>query len=136
MNQGIAYEVSGVMAAAVATGLFVSLCTIQQPDGALIGAGQPSGVYVDVSGLVALACMQAVPGFSDFKASELKTMEEIQATGMWHVLLNGYYPEATPDDQIPTDWRAVVDGVDYDILGVDHDSQHTQTRLRLQIVRV
>lgn len=130
----IASAVAAVMPAAIATGLFTSSCTIQRPDGLTKGAGQPSGVYITV--LADIQCMKAVPGFSAIVANEKKTIEENQATGLWHVLLNGYYPEASPDGQIPTDWRALVDGVYYDILAVDHDSQNTQTRLELQIVEI
>ena len=41
--------IPAVMQRANASGLFVSLCTIQQPDGILIDAGQPSGNYINVS---------------------------------------------------------------------------------------
>lgn len=41
--------IPAVMQRANASGLFVSLCTIQQPDGVLIDAGQPSGNYINVS---------------------------------------------------------------------------------------
>ena len=69
MLQGIAVNVAAVMPRAIETGLFVSLCTIQQPDGNYGPSGQPSGVYVDVSGLVEIPCMSAVPSDSRIQAS-------------------------------------------------------------------
>ena len=41
--------IPAVMQRANASGLFVSLCTIQQPDGLFIDAGQPSGNFVNVT---------------------------------------------------------------------------------------
>ena len=134
MNQGLAYEVEQVMPQAVQTSLFVSLCTFQQPDGIYGPSGAPSGTFVNVSGLVDIACMDSVPSEMRVQATEVRDLAEIMATGQRHMLLDGYYPEATPDGQIPTNWRAVVDGVAYDILGVEHDSQNTQTRLEMKIV--
>ena len=134
MNQGLAYELSQVMPQATATGLFVSLCTFQQPDNVFGPSGAPSGNYVDVSGLVDVPCMDAVPSTARVQATEVKELQDIMSKGLRHMLLNGYYPQATPDGQIPTKWRAVVDGLTYDILGVEHDSQNTQTRIELQLV--
>lgn len=134
MNQSIVYELAAVMPAAVATGLFVSLATFQQPDGNFGPSGAPSGVYIDVVGLVAIPCMDSVLSDASIQATEVKGLQDIMSQGLRHMLLNGYYPEATPDGQIPSYWRAIVDGVTYDILGVEHDSQQQMTRLELQLV--
>lgn len=134
MNQSLAYEVSQVMPQAVATGSFTSLATIQKPDGLLGPSGAPSGTYTNVPGLVNIPCMDAVPSMARVQATEVKALADIMSKGLRHMLLNGYYPESTPDGQIPSYWRAVVDGITYDILGVEHDSQGTQTRLELQLV--
>lgn len=134
MNQGLAYEISAVMPAAILTGLFVSLCTISAPDGNLGPSGAPSNAFVIVPSLVDIPCMDSVPSITRVQATETKELEDIMAKGYRHILLNGYYPEASPDGQIPTSWIATVDGVTYDILGVEHDSQNTQTRLELELV--
>lgn len=136
MNQGLSYEVAQVMPQATLTGLFSSLCTIQKPDGLYVGAGQPSGTYVNVTGLVNIPCMDSVPSIARVQATEVRELQEIMSKGFRHVLLDNYYPEATADGQIPTSWRAVVDSVNYNILGVEHDSQNTQTRLELQLVTI
>jgi hypothetical protein len=128
-------EVQQVMPLAVGAGTFVSLCTIQKQTGAKLGAGQPDPTaYANVAGLVNIPCMDAVPSTARVQATEVKELTDILSKGLRHVLLNGYYPESTPDGQIPSNWRAIVDGVIYDILGVEHDSQNQQTRLMLQLV--
>lgn len=137
MNQSIIQRaIPQVMVAAVATGLFVSLCSVSQPNAALGTSGAPSGVYTAVAGLQSIPCMDAVPSTARVQATEVKELADIMSKGLRHMLLNGYYPEATPDGQIPTNWRATVDGVVYDILGVEHDSQNTQTRMELMIVEL
>jgi hypothetical protein len=135
MNQSIIQRaIAGVMPAAVATGLFVSLATFQMPDGNFGPSGAPSNGYVNVAGLVNIPCMDAVPSTARVQATEVKDLEDIMSKGLRHMLLNGYYPEATPDGQIPSSWRAIVDGTTYDILGVEHDSQQQMTRMELELV--
>lgn len=124
------------MPEAFATGLFVSLCTIQQPDGIVDPAGAPSNAFVDVAGLIGIPCMDAPIDNGSIAATEAKELEEIASKGFKHILLNGFYPQATPDDQIPTNWRAVIDGVVYNILGVEHDSQNQMTRMEVELVQV
>lgn len=136
MNQGILIDIESVMPAAVATGLFVSIATFQQPDGIMDDAGQPSGNFITVAGLEAVACMNAPLGIGTISATEVSALEEIASKGLKHILLDGYYPEATPDDQIPTNWRAIIDGVTYDVIGVEHDSQFQMTRLEVELVQV
>ncbi len=133
----LSYEIAQVMTEAVNTGLFVSLCTIAQPDVNPGYGGAQTGNFTNVPGLVNIPCMDSVPSPGSITATESKTLQEIMSLGVRHVLLNGYYPQVTtPDGQIPTAWRATVDGVNYDLIGVEHDSQNTQTRLHLHIVTV
>lgn len=138
MNQGLAYEIAAVMPAATLTGLFSSLCTIQQPDGALIGAGQPSGTFTNVAGLVNIPCVDAPPSIARVQATEVKAIAEIMSIGLRHILLNGYYANIIGGNLSATGlgWRAIVDGITYDILGAEADSQLTQTRLDLRLATV
>ena len=136
VNQGLSYEIQAVMPAALVTGLFLSVCTFQAPSGADLPGGAPSDQYTPVSGLQNIPCMDAVPSSTKVQATEAKDMAEIASKGYRHLLLNGYYPQATPDGQIPTSWQAVVDGTTYDVLGVEHDSQQTQTRCELELVQL
>jgi hypothetical protein len=129
MNQSIAYELDAVMPAAILTGLLSSLCTIQQPDLAQDVDGSPLNLpATNVSGLVNIPCMDSVPSIARVQATEVKELADIMAKGLRHVLLNDWYPQI-----LSRQW-AVIDGVIYDILGVESDSQNQQTRLELQLV--
>jgi hypothetical protein len=134
MNQDLAYEFSAVMPAAIATGAFVSLCTIQAPDGTIGPSGQPSGNFTNTAGLVNIPCMDAPVSENRIQATETRSFAEIMSKGYRHVLLNGYYP--TIDFGQRTGARAVVDGVNYTILGVESDSQNQMTRLHLELSTV
>jgi hypothetical protein len=128
MNQDvIAQSVAAVMPLALSTGLFVSLCTIQRPDGVLIDAGQPSGNFVNVAGLVNIPCMAPPEANVRITASEVKSEQNIQSFSELHVLLNGWYPSI--EDGVAMGWRAVIDGSAFDLMGAESDSQGTQTRM-------
>lgn len=128
MNQDvIAQGVAAVMPLALATGLFVSSCTIQQPDGQLIDAGQPSGNFVNVAGLVNIPCMAPPEANVRITASEVKSQEDIQSFSELHILLNGWYPSL--EDGVAMGWRAVIDGTVFDIQGAESDSQGQMTRM-------
>lgn len=131
MTQTLAYEFAAVIPAVLAGGLCPSLCTIRQPDGLLIDAGQPSGTYQDVAGLVNIACTNAPMSEARMSSSETKSMANVQAFNPRHVWLAGSYPSVAsigPKDG----WIAVVDGSVYDLLGADIDSQNVTTRLSLR----
>lgn len=132
-NQNIlGYTTAGFMARARATGLFVSLCTIQQPDTTLSGPGVPQGTWTNVSGLVNLACMDAPTSVLRILSDEIRNNAEITTSEKRHVLLADYYPTVIAG--WAAGWRAIVDGITYDIAGAESDSQGTQTRLELRAV--
>lgn len=139
MDQSLFIDISQVMDAAIGSGLFVSLCTIQQPDGALDAGGAPSGTYVDVPGLVNIPCMSAPSSVGKISAQEQKSITEILATNYRHVLLAGYYGNVaiTGTNGVTyygpqPNMRAVIDGTTFDILGSESDSQQTQTRMEVR----
>ena len=119
--------IPNVMKTAVMSGLFVSLCTIQQPDGALIDAGQPSGNFVDVPGLVNIRCTAPPEANVRITASEVKSQENIQSFSELHILLDNWYPAL--ENGVAMGWRAVIDGVPYDVMGAESDSQGVMTRM-------
>lgn len=139
MNQQLSYEIAGVMPQAIATGLFVSLCTIQLPDGNIGASGAPSGTYANVSGLVAIACMDAPQPPSEIKlgAEQFKAGTQVTELTKRHILLDDFYPT------IEANWRLGARAVvtsdtglypeTYDICAVESDSQRTQTRLELKL---
>jgi hypothetical protein len=135
MNQTLQPAINGIIAAAISTGLFRDTVTIQVPDGLVTDNGSPSGVFVDVDGLVDLLAMVSPPSPSRIPSNTAKTLTFQQAMNAAHVLLGGYYPA------VEAAWRqggrAVVSGViytDQDILAVESDSQSTQTRLYIRVV--
>ena len=134
VNQNLTYEINAVMPAALNTLLFPSLCTIQQPDGNFNPDGTPSNAFVNISGLVNIPCIDSVPSTARVQATEVKDLEEIMSKAYRHVLLNDYY--LALNTAAGLGWRAIVDGVTYDLLGGEPDSQSQMTRLELQLVTV
>ena len=141
MNQNIIQlELPRVMKAVIGVGLDTSLCTMQVPSSALTDSGFPvtvpdASAWVDVVGLVDIPCQVAPNSVLRVQATTVKTIAEQEALNSSHVLLYGYYPA------VETVWRnggrAVINGDIYphdDILGVESDSQHTQTRMALRVV--
>jgi hypothetical protein len=134
MNQQTV-DVSQVMDMALATGLFVSLCTIQEPPDTVNAQGGQNldpADYVDISAeLTNIPCMEAVmtvirPDVTD----EVKLAKYTKERSVSHVLLYGYFP------QIEQRHQAVIDGIPHDILAVEWSSQKVtgkQTRLACQV---
>jgi hypothetical protein len=126
VNQSLTLELDGIMAAALATGLFVSSCTITElPSPITLGpSGAPTDAYVNVTGMVGIQCMKAPLMVNNLKMDdETRRVEHILTEADEHVLLASYYPLITTKN------RAVIDGVDYIIMAVEHDSQGKMTRL-------
>ena len=128
--QGLGYEFAAVVPAVLATGLCKSLCTIQLPDGVLIGAGQPSGVFANVTGLVDLMVMSAPEAEARIQSQEIKSLEDIQLFSPRHVWLAGYYPAIEP--LCGQGARAVIDGTAFDLMGAEADSQFQTTRISVR----
>jgi hypothetical protein len=131
------------MPQARASGLFVSLCSIQAPDGTLTASGAPSGNYVAVAGLQGIPCTAPPPSEARIQATQLKDLEDIISVQLKHVLLDGYYP--TLEAGIRVGWQAIigdnvggvmVNGVVFDILGAESDSQGTQSRMEVKLATV
>ena len=137
MNQGIQSDLARVMPAMVESQLFTSLCTIVVPPEVFDAGGAPDPTatwypYLDIDSPAIsyedIPCMAPPQAIGDtVQPTEVKELIEIMARRPLNVLLAGYYPAIIPDH------RAVVDGVTYDILGVEHDSQYRMTRLAVQL---
>jgi hypothetical protein len=143
MNQALLPEIVQVVPTAYATGLFGdALCTIQMPDGTLGATGAPSGNYIDVEGLVAIACLDAPPSPNKIAATEMKALEEIAANAPRHILLNGYFEQLDAPSGVPDGWIAVIERpigstpVLFDLLGAESDSQCQMTRLDVRLLLV
>lgn len=134
MNQSLIPDIEAVMPAVIATGLLVSLFTAQAPSGVLGPTGAPDGSYVNVAGLVNIACTAPPPSEARIQATETKALAEIASAELHHVLLDAWY--SALDLGWRDGWRAVVDGVAYDILGVESDSQMQMTRVSIRLETV
>jgi len=137
MNQdALQIGLAGVMPMVRASGLLVSLATFQQPRGAttedpagnLDDSGFPVPEWDDIAGLVDIACTAPPLSFSDssIAATEMKGMQESMLNAPKHVLLDSRY--ATAEAGWKNGWRIVIDGLPYDLMGVESDSQFQMTR--------
>jgi hypothetical protein len=129
------------MPAAVASGLFVSLFTAREPVPTIGPTGAVEFDYTDVAGLIDIPCTAPPASTSDIQATEVRTLEEITASELHHVLLAGYYPTLDAgwrgeNADGKGAWIALIDGVNYTISGVESDSQSTQTRVRVKLASV
>ena len=134
MNQSLQPALDAVMPAVRATGLLSSLGTFQAPSGTLTANGFPDGTYVDVAGLVGLACQVASSRFVKVQGETVKTKDYQQAIDSSYVMFGDFYPDAE------TCWRnggrLVIDGQVYpneDVLlvGADSQSRHTSALIRV-----
>jgi len=134
MLQTLAYALSQVMPAAQKTGLLGSLASFYAPPTTQGPTGNPTGSYLPVAGLQSIPCMDAPPSIARVQATEVKDVAEIMSKGLRHVLLNQCFAEAPNWSALA--YRVSIDGVMYDLLGAENDSQQTQTRLDLQLVQL
>ena len=142
------FEVEAVIQAVFETGLLVSLVTIQQPtgeqtaDGSPIATGGDSGDgWNNVAGMIDLPCMNGPEADARIRAKTERTTETVEAFQFRHLFIPGNYAIEQFDN-----WRAVVDTVPwvansptaltYDPVGIEHDSQSSQTRALLQLAGV
>ena len=132
--QGLSYEIAGVIPAVSHAGLWPSLCTIQQPTGALGASGAPANTFQDVAGMVNIPCTDAPPMPSRIQSTEVKALEEIMARQIRHVVLSGPYPAL--EAGVAAGWRAVIDEVVYDIMGAEGDSHAQMTRMECRITAI
>lgn len=140
MNQSLSYEFTQVMPTVTQTLGWPSLFTAQAPSGAFSVAGEPDGAFVDVDGLTNIPCTAPPNSNARLQATELKALTEITASEMHHVLLKAWYPSLDAGwrgDGTPAGaWRCVVDGVAYDILGVESDSHSIMTRVSIKLATI
>lgn len=87
--------------------------------------------------MVDILC-KAAPEYIDSMrgTGELKTPADVQDMNSLHVLLAGYYPTIEKGNRALVKFQPGEEYVEYDITGVDNDSQGATTRLRLEIYKV
>lgn len=130
MNQSLQYELVEVMPEAQKTGLLRSSATFQQRT----STTSPGGIvdlndWVNVSGLVAIPCMLTV--YSPLRPDEagvIRTPQTFNTLGERHLLLDGYYPAVLQQYTVTLSG----DSARYEVMAVEHDSQHQQTRVAVR----
>jgi hypothetical protein len=140
MNQAaITLAISGVMPAAIGTGLFVSLFTAQEPVPLQDAQGGIEFAYTNVAGLIDIPCTAPPESSGSIVATEMRELDEIRGSETHHVLLDAWYPlldagwrGENPDGKGA--WIALIDGFQYQISGVESDSQSQMTRVTCKLV--
>ena len=124
MRQDLTYEMVEVVPAVQATGLPISSATFQtRPNTTSPGGAVNLTDWVDVAGLVGIACSLAAQSPFRPDPSAVRRMEEKFGTlGERHLWLQGYFPAVLQQ------YTVVVDATRYEIMAVEHDSQHQSTR--------
>ena len=136
MYQGSSFDAGALVEMVEAAGLMQSVCTVQAPSQNVGASGAPDGSYSDIASLVNIPCMNAPESVGGIAATEVKSLAEIMSMSLRHVLLNGYYSQLDGQNWGEIGWRAILDGVVYDILAAERDSQFSQTRLKLRLISV
>lgn len=101
---------------------YPSTCTIQGATPTQSGTGALSLSWANVTGLVSLPCRLA-----PINATEVRQATGTFAESTHTIALAGYYAAVVAQ-------RAVVGGVAYDIVGVQHDGNGKSTRLLVRLV--
>lgn len=123
-------------------GLFDSLCTVQEATNTPDSMGQVDLTdtgYASIAGVVNVPCMRAPASIERIIASENNMVTMSESTNVFHVLLDGYYPQVPEALASTGTLRAIIDGVVHQVLGVESSSQLAQalqTRLKVQQVGV
>lgn len=140
MNQAtITGDLAAIMPMVIATGLLSSLCTIRTPpevfdDG---GAPDPTAIWPVFPGHEDIRCT-APPLLTDDKMTsyERKSVQDIQAKSVLHVLLDGYYGDLQDGHNNGQTYRAEIDGITYEIGNVESDSQKKMTRIYVDLISI
>jgi len=103
---------------------FPTTCTIQSSTESRSPSGQVTLVWANYTGHVSIPCRIAPA-----KVNEIKQQNQTYTIGDKIVLLRGYYQTITAK------MRAVINSINYDILGIEHDGQNIQTRLTVRIAK-
>ena len=106
------------------TNFYPDTADIQQRTDTRDAVGQPIPAWATVSGLGAVACRVSPTG-----GGERKQANQIYTLSTHVINLAGNYI------QITTKMRAVVSGVTYDILLVEHDGNGGMSKLVCQVVK-
>jgi hypothetical protein len=130
--QIISRSINRIVPAMISTGLHKSLATFQAPPR---GPGFPgTAPWTDVPGLVNIPCQFGPEADDGEMAMEFRQQPQTTDTGLHRLEFRGYYP--TLEAGWRSGWRVVVDGVAYDVVGIESDSQRVLTRAKVRLVTI
>lgn len=137
-------EVLGIpMAVANLNERFPSLCTVNMANNTPDALGQVDLSFSNPANYTAIlsevACMRSPSSVSKVIAGETKTVPMTEALNLFHVLLDGYYPQIPEAINNRAQLQAVIDGRVHEVLGCESSSQlaaANQTRLQVREVGV
>jgi hypothetical protein len=129
LNQSLTYEFDAVMPAVAAEGLFNSLCTIKARSGAVSSQGQLNmQSYAPIADLTDIPCRIAVQAPANPPQNDVARMQQqFDTRTEFHVLLDGYFPQILQQN------LANVNGIDYEIMATEPDSDFQMTRLAVRV---
>jgi head-tail adaptor len=107
---------------------YADTVTIQQRTDTADTYGQMIPSWANVVALTTLPCRIAVSSGPSPDIAERPGADKTIVTVSHQISIAGYYPAIT------VLMRAVVGGVNYDIVAVEHDSEGVTTRLRVKLV--
>lgn len=110
------------MMQAITPRFYPSVVTFQERSSSQDSYGQPIETWSNVSGLIDLDCRIAPTG-----GSEPRSQQQIVTVGTHRIALTGIHAVATA-------MRAVIGGVNYNILTVENDGQANATYCNAEIV--
>lgn len=138
MNQTLNGEFAAFDASMSESGLCTSLCTIrtetkvQDSFGALVSQSPPvyTNLHVDVP------CQMGTPVSSQagYSGDERRGPELTKVSLEREVIIPQYFADFNDKIQNISSYQVVVDGVEYNILGVVNDSQKVFTELHLELM--
>ncbi len=130
-----------------ASGLLVSLCTIQKPTGNQAADGTLDGLYTPIAGLIGIAC--TTPPSASAKgmpATEVRGPADTLALKPIHLLLDAFYAEV--EDAwlgTPTQVGGAIATIssppnftpkDYTLISAENDSQIQMVRMEIRLGKI
>jgi hypothetical protein len=122
--------------------LFDSLITVQQARNLTDALGQVDYTntgFANIAGVVDVPCMRSPASQARIIGGQTDTPTQMESFNLYHVLLQGYFPQIPEPVQGRGELRAIIDGVQHEVLAVEKSSQlatANQTRLQVRQVAV
>lgn len=122
--------------------LYQSVCTIQQATNTVDALGQVDYTntgFANLAGVVNVPCMRSPASMARIIGGQTDAATQMESFNLYHVLLDGYFPQIPEPVQGRSELRAIIDGVPHQVLAVEKSSQlaaANQTRLQCRQVAV